>query len=373
MAKKQINNAINKESMFKKIMPSAAHAVVKPSPERKKASEGAEDLSDDLMDDLIEQSVGSFGDDLLEQLPSSRRIFAAPAAPTAPVPPPPAAAPEPPEGYLIGSPDQDEIEDSPPTQKSQRATPRARARQAAQHAQQVARQQAGGQPQADFYPEQQPYAPYPPQSYYPQQPYPQQSYPQQPYPQQPYPQQPYPQQPYPQQPYPQQPYPQQPYPQQPYYPPQQYGASPPYSPEQPGDGDRTVGGAAELQTETPTLPEGEAVHPFQPVMDLPSDVEEPEDYDALPPLHPESEDIVNITELIVLSHLDDAIERMSVCTCEKCRMDIAAYALNHLTAQYILSEELDEETLCRRSKVATAVNALYRAAIRVKTFPRHDL
>ncbi|MDP4146010.1 MAG: late competence development ComFB family protein [Bacillota bacterium] len=47
----------------------------------------------------------------------------------------------------------------------------------------------------------------------------------------------------------------------------------------------------------------------------------------------------NYTEELVKAALDDMIPRIKCCTCERCKQDIIAYALNHLPAKYAVTLE----------------------------------
>lgn len=47
----------------------------------------------------------------------------------------------------------------------------------------------------------------------------------------------------------------------------------------------------------------------------------------------------NYMEDIVFLILDELIRDKNVCKCERCRMDIAAIALNHLPGKYVVTEK----------------------------------
>lgn len=49
------------------------------------------------------------------------------------------------------------------------------------------------------------------------------------------------------------------------------------------------------------------------------------------------EGLVNLMEQTVMEKIDQLWADMDCCKCEKCRMDVAAYALNRLPAQYVQS------------------------------------
>jgi len=49
--------------------------------------------------------------------------------------------------------------------------------------------------------------------------------------------------------------------------------------------------------------------------------------------------LVNLMEETVLEKIDQLWKQTNYCKCEKCRMDIAAYALNRLPPRYVQSFE----------------------------------
>ena len=48
----------------------------------------------------------------------------------------------------------------------------------------------------------------------------------------------------------------------------------------------------------------------------------------------------NYMEEMVFEQLDKVLTKFDGCKCERCRLDIAAYALNHLPPKYIVSNEV---------------------------------
>ena len=47
--------------------------------------------------------------------------------------------------------------------------------------------------------------------------------------------------------------------------------------------------------------------------------------------------LVNLMEETVLNKIDQLWKQTNYCTCDKCRMDVAAYALNRLPPRYVQS------------------------------------
>lgn len=85
--------------------------------------------------------------------------------------------------------------------------------------------------------------------------------------------------------------------------------------------------------------------------------------------------IKNYMEEIVFNLIQDVLEDINMCTCEKCIYDIAAIALNDLPPKYIVSEkgELYSKinTLKQQFEV-DVIAAITKAAVIVKRRPRHE-
>lgn len=84
----------------------------------------------------------------------------------------------------------------------------------------------------------------------------------------------------------------------------------------------------------------------------------------------------NIMEDYVIVTLDHMMDRLDVCKCDKCRLDIASYALNRLPSKYVATTQGELMTkLCEfdnqfETQVMTAITT---AAEVVKKNPRHNL
>ncbi len=80
---------------------------------------------------------------------------------------------------------------------------------------------------------------------------------------------------------------------------------------------------------------------------------------------------LNVMESLVLKHIDDIVKRFNCCSCDRCKCDVAAYALNNLPAKYIVA---DNKLVTRyEDEIPTRVimNALVNAVIHVRSNPRH--
>lgn len=84
----------------------------------------------------------------------------------------------------------------------------------------------------------------------------------------------------------------------------------------------------------------------------------------------------NIMEDYVIVTLDRILENLDCCKCEKCRLDIASYALNRLPSKYVATTQGELMTkLCEfdNNFEAQVVAALTLAANVIKQNPRHEL
>lgn len=85
--------------------------------------------------------------------------------------------------------------------------------------------------------------------------------------------------------------------------------------------------------------------------------------------------IKNYMEEIVLSLIDEVLEDINVCKCDKCICDIAAIALNDLPARYIVSQKGELyskiDSLKQQFEV-DVISAITKAAVLVKRNPRHE-
>lgn len=82
----------------------------------------------------------------------------------------------------------------------------------------------------------------------------------------------------------------------------------------------------------------------------------------------------NMMEILVLEKLDEMSDQLDCCKCEKCRLDIASYALNRLPPKYVatyLGEVYSKLDTLSVQYDADLLNAIYQAAQIVKENPSH--
>ncbi|MDL2258483.1 late competence development ComFB family protein [Eubacteriales bacterium OttesenSCG-928-K08] len=84
--------------------------------------------------------------------------------------------------------------------------------------------------------------------------------------------------------------------------------------------------------------------------------------------------LVNVTEEVVNMLIDNVIEEEHACTCEKCRLDTIALALNALPPKYVVTEQGDMIETFRSTVTQKRVDiyqAILKAVQQVKETPRH--
>lgn len=83
----------------------------------------------------------------------------------------------------------------------------------------------------------------------------------------------------------------------------------------------------------------------------------------------------NYMEEIVLSNMEEILKDIKMCNCDRCKLDIAAKALNDLPPQYIVTEKGEIYSKINNLRAQFEVDviaAITKAAILVKRNPMHD-
>ena len=82
----------------------------------------------------------------------------------------------------------------------------------------------------------------------------------------------------------------------------------------------------------------------------------------------------NLMEDIVLQNLDSVMAAEGGCTCDACKSDVVAYALNHLEPHYVATRDgrvlVNLQSFVLHSR-AVVVAAISEAAVLVAKTPRH--
>lgn len=82
----------------------------------------------------------------------------------------------------------------------------------------------------------------------------------------------------------------------------------------------------------------------------------------------------NIMEEVVWSVIDQIVPTCECCKCERCRMDIASYALNRLPPRYVVTMEgelLSKFTSTNGQDGLDVTTAVVQAITIVKENPKH--
>ena len=83
----------------------------------------------------------------------------------------------------------------------------------------------------------------------------------------------------------------------------------------------------------------------------------------------------NYMEDCVIDLVDGIMKGMDVCTCEKCKMDVAAIALNALPAKYVVTRKGQLYTklfVLQQQFNVDIISAITKATVIVSERPRHD-
>lgn len=83
----------------------------------------------------------------------------------------------------------------------------------------------------------------------------------------------------------------------------------------------------------------------------------------------------NIMEDIVFEKMETIIDSLGCCTCDKCRADIAAYVLNHITPRYVASEKgelFSKVQELNQNNNTDILMKIVSAAEIIKESPRHE-
>lgn len=85
--------------------------------------------------------------------------------------------------------------------------------------------------------------------------------------------------------------------------------------------------------------------------------------------------LLNITEHLVKEKAKEIMERLKVCTCPECTLDVLALTLNSLPNKFITTDAGRLHTqleIFKKQYETDVVAALTKACVRVKASPRHE-
>lgn len=84
----------------------------------------------------------------------------------------------------------------------------------------------------------------------------------------------------------------------------------------------------------------------------------------------------NYMEELVINKTEEILRLMSICKCEKCKLDITALALNSLPAKYVVTDQGELYTKVKELEQQFEVDvetAIIKAAIFVGKNPKHNV
>jgi len=85
--------------------------------------------------------------------------------------------------------------------------------------------------------------------------------------------------------------------------------------------------------------------------------------------------IRNYTEEMVRAYVDQNLPKEDVCDCDRCKLDVIAYMLNHLPASYGITHRgylFDKMKEMDMQKRVTISDCFYNAVVAVKKRPSDD-
>ena len=138
-----------------------------------------------------------------------------------------------------------------------------------------------------------------------------------------------------------------------------------------------IKGALEAELEqapksaAPAAPEAEPT-PVQPPVseELPAAVEP-----SGAPEEEESASYINVMQILVDEKADEYMKMFGICCCDKCRVDVRAYALNHLPPKYVVlseNERVPRLTVYENRFASDITAQLIQACKQVMLRPHHS-
>lgn len=113
---------------------------------------------------------------------------------------------------------------------------------------------------------------------------------------------------------------------------------------------------------------------FQPEMTAEAEaVPSEETHSVQIPTGPTEPLLVNLMEAFVEKRLEAALKKFKCCTCDRCRNDVLALALNKLPPLYVIEADPDIRDLHERERAAQVATALVQAILAVKAHPSHEI
>ena len=84
----------------------------------------------------------------------------------------------------------------------------------------------------------------------------------------------------------------------------------------------------------------------------------------------------NLMEDTVLTAIEELMNKQNMCTCEQCRLDVGAIALNNLPPRYVVTPKgasYARADLLEVQKYVDVIGSITKAIKLVKEHPRHKI
>lgn len=81
--------------------------------------------------------------------------------------------------------------------------------------------------------------------------------------------------------------------------------------------------------------------------------------------------LINVAEIVVFEIIDRLLAKRDVCKCERCRLDIAAIALNNVPPNYVVSTEGEVRRSINRQLKVDVGREVENAIEKVREHPHH--
>ncbi len=94
-----------------------------------------------------------------------------------------------------------------------------------------------------------------------------------------------------------------------------------------------------------------------------------------PPQEEEKPAYINVMQILVEEKADEYMKMFGICCCEKCRVDVRAYALNHLPPKYVVlsqNERIPRLTVYESRFSSDITAQLIQACKKVMLTPHHS-
>lgn len=121
--------------------------------------------------------------------------------------------------------------------------------------------------------------------------------------------------------------------------------------------------------------------PAQEAPAVPAQAAPPQEAPAVPEEPPEETaeeekpSYINVMQILVEEKADEYMKMFGICCCDKCRVDVRAYALNHLPPKYVVlsqNERVPRLTVYESRFASDVTSQLIQACKKVMLTPHHS-